>query len=209
MPHIDSRSVGNPECFRDLEDLICMLEALPPGNRDHGRVSLLMRRSTGGRRETLAKAMLEPQAGVPGDAWARDEKRRDDMQIAVMELAVAELIANGQPLLLFGDCLILDLDLSAANLPVLTRLRVGDATLEVTPMPHNGCQKFRSRFGDGALRLVSMRRLRHRNLRGIYMRVIEAGEVKIDDLVEVMFRPPVSKQVADIKSAPAASLGLD
>jgi MOSC domain-containing protein YiiM len=111
------------------------------------------------------------------------------MQIAVMEKDVAELIANGQPLTVFGDCLFLELDLSSGNLPPGSRVRVGGALLEVTSTPHNGCQKFRARFGDGALRFVSMRELRNRNLREIYMRVTEGGEVIVGASVDVISRP--------------------
>jgi MOSC domain-containing protein YiiM len=99
------------------------------------------------------------------------------------------LIANGQPAALFGDNLFLDLDLSAANLPAGSRVRVGRALLEVTPKPHNGCQKFRARFGDGALRLTAMAARRPRNLRGIYMRVVEEGEVRVEDAAVVVSRP--------------------
>jgi MOSC domain-containing protein YiiM len=106
-----------------------------------------------------------------------------------METDVAELIANGQPLALFGDCIILDLDLSSGNLPSSSRVRLGSAVLEVTPTPHNGCRKFRARFGDGALRFVSTKELRHRNLRGIYMRVVQGGEVNMGDPADVIFRP--------------------
>ncbi len=82
-------------------------------------------------------------------------KRDPEMQIAVMQPDVAALIANGQPLTLFGDALFLELDLSTANLPAGSRLRVGAALLEVTPAPHNGCRKFQARFGAEALRFVS------------------------------------------------------
>jgi len=105
-----------------------------------------------------------------------------------MQVDVAGLIANGQPLTLFGDNLFLDLDLSAANLPAGSRVRVGGATLEVTPKPHNGCRKFHARFGPEALRFVSKPDLRPRNFRGIYMRVVEPGEVALGDAVEVLAR---------------------
>lgn len=110
------------------------------------------------------------------------------MQIAVMQADVAALIANGQPLTLFGDNLVLELDLSAQNLPVGSRVRVGGSVLEITAMPHNGCRKFQARFGPDALRFVSKKELRHRNLRGIYMRVVEPGDVGLGDRVAVIAR---------------------
>jgi MOSC domain-containing protein YiiM len=186
---IDSSSIGDPARFRPLAELERMLTDLPRLNKDQGRVALLMKRVKDGRREVLREAVLAPDAGVPGDAWGRASRPNPEMQIAVMELDVARLIANDQPLTLFGDCLVLDLDLSSGNLPAGSRLRVGGAVLEVTPEPHNGCRKFRARFGDAALRFVSMPALRDRNLRGIYMRVISAGTVKPGDPVEVIARP--------------------
>jgi MOSC domain-containing protein len=182
-----------------------MLKVLPRGSEDKGRVALLMRRREGGQRETLQKVVLAPDIGVPGDAWCRTAQRNVDMQIAVMEKDVAELIANGQPLPLFGDCLFLELDLSSGNLPPGSRVRVGGAVLEVTPMPHNGCRKFRARFGDGALRFVSMRELRDRNLRGIYMRVAEGGEVRVGDAAVVISRPSAHNCSAAIEPGSAAS----
>ena len=106
-----------------------------------------------------------------------------------MQADVATLIANGQPLTLFGDNLFLDLDLSQENLPAGTRVQVGGALLEVTPLPHNGCRKFLSRFGPDALRFVSAKEQRHRNFRGIYMRVVGRGVVRPGDPVRVIERP--------------------
>jgi MOSC domain-containing protein YiiM len=105
-----------------------------------------------------------------------------------MQADVARLIANGQPLELFGDQLFLELDLSVENLPPGSRLRLGSATVEVTPMPHNGCRKFQARFGRDAVELVSDPQLRHRNLRGIYLRVVVPGEVAVGDSVAVISR---------------------
>ena len=61
--------------------------------------------------------------------------------------------------------------------------------VEVTPEPHDGCHKFRGRFGAAALRLVADRRLRDQNLRGIYWKVVSAGDVRTGDAVEVLSRP--------------------
>jgi MOSC domain-containing protein YiiM len=185
---VDSNSVGDPARYRALADLERGLAALPGAPEKEGRVALVVRRREGGRRETLDRIVATPDAGVPGDAWQRSGQP-PDMQLAVMQRDVAELVANGQPLTLFGDNLFLDLELSEGSLPIGSRLRVGGALLEVTPMPHNGCRKFRARFGDDALRFVSKRELRPRNLRGIYMRVVEAGEIGAGDSVEVISRP--------------------
>src|SRR4029079_8249763 len=84
--------------------------------------------------------------------------------------------------------LFFDLDLSAANLPIGSRLRAGGVLLEVTPKAHNGCHKFKGRFGGDALRFVAPPERRPLNLRGIYLRVVEDGEVAVGDAVEVVMR---------------------
>ena len=186
---IDSQSDGDPSAFLTLDVLEARLSAAPRAPADIGRVRLLVTRHQGGQRELLERATMTPESGMPGDSWGRQRKPSPEAQLTAMQSDVADLIANGQPLTLFGDQLFLDLDLSSANLPAGSVLRAGTVTLEVTPMPHNGCRKFRARFGDGALRFVSNRELRHLNLRGIYLRVIEAGDIAVDDEIHVLKRP--------------------
>ena len=81
------------------------------------------------------------------------------------------------------------LDLTAENLPPGTRLRVGEAQVEVTPEPHNGCLKFKGRFGQDALRFVQDPATRPENRRGIYWRVVEPGDVSVGAAIEVISRP--------------------
>lgn len=185
---IDSTSEGDPRRFRPLDDLVRALGAVR-SSRDHGRLDHIVRRSEGGVREVLDRAQLLPERGLPGDAWERRLPLAPEAQLAVMQTPIAELIAGGQPLSLFGDNLFVDLDLSAASLPIGARIRIGTAMLEVTPKPHNGCKKFRARFGLDALTFVSRPDLRPLNLRGIYLRVIEAGEAACGSAASVIARP--------------------
>ena len=183
---MDSQSVGDSLRFRSLEDLEHRLAALPPSPQEKGTLTRIVVRHDQGLRECLHAAYLSITGGLVGDSWGRDPHRDPEAQLAVMEESVAQLIANGQSLELAGDNLWLDLDLSEANLPIESHIQVGAAILQVTPLPHNGCQKFRARFGDGALLLVSQRRTRHRNLRGIYLKVLHPGRVHVGDSVLVI-----------------------
>jgi hypothetical protein len=189
---INSESVGNPSRFRTLEELERLMATRPGAPRDRGQVFLVVRKAEGGLRETPERVTLEPGLGLPGDAWGRREDRKEANQLAVMQRDVAELVANGQPLALFGDNLFLDLDLSAENLPPGSLVRAGGALLEVTPQHHTPCRKFRARFGDDAFDFVSKEDLEHLKLRGIYLRVVEKGEVRPGDPVEVVSRPAIS-----------------
>jgi hypothetical protein len=162
------------------------LAALAPPT-DLGSLALIVARGDDGRRATPERALLTPSGGVPGDAWLRDSPEETEAQLTLMRVDVARLFANGQPLSLFGDNLLVDLDLSVANLPTGSRLRVGGALLEVTQKPHDGCVKFRQRVGHAALRLTADHRLDLR-LRGIYAKVVEGGEVALGDPIEVLSR---------------------
>ena len=188
----------DPRRHLSLEALVQGLEKLAPAPTDSGRVVGLVARGGAGERATPSSIRVTPESGIQGDRWAPERSNGEsrwgkdqyrEMQITTMEAGVGELIANGQPLPLFGDNLLVELDLSSANLPIGSRLRIGSATLEVTPFPHTGCDKFRARFGADALRFISEKSRRPRNLRGIYLRAVEQGEIAVDDKVEVLFRP--------------------
>jgi len=187
---IHSGTVGDATRFLAFHELASGLVSVLPAPADHGRVRLIVRRSSGGSREVLDRVRLSVDSGVPGDAWNRRERGSVDAQISVIQFDVAVLIANGQPLPLFGDNLFLNLDLSAENLPPYSLVRVGGATLAVTSKAHNGCHKFRARFGPGAAQFVTAPQLRHRNLRGVYMRVVKDGEVVVGDGASVARRGP-------------------
>jgi MOSC domain-containing protein YiiM len=186
-PPPDQSPRGDPA--RHLDGAALDARVLPAPARDAGRLALIVRRLPTGARETPREVRLSVEDGVAGDDWSRRPPRKPEAQLAVMRRDVAELIANGQPLTLFGDQLFVDLDVSAANLPVGTRLRVGEALVEMTAEPHDGCRKFQQRFGADALRFVQAKQTRDQNRRGVYWRVIEPGLARVGDAVEVVSRP--------------------
>lgn len=180
---------GDPNRHLSLAELRAGLEALPTEpDAERGRVAGIVRRLADGSRETLSATDLSVELGVPGDGWSRRPPRDPESQIAVMRNAVARLIANGQDLALFGDNIFVDFDISAANLPSGSRLRVGAALVEVTAKPHNGCAKFHERFGDDALRFVQAPATRHLNLRGIFWKVLEGGTLRAGDAIVLVDR---------------------
>lgn len=179
---------GDPERHLDRETLLARLDALPPAPTDVGTIDQLLARGPGGERHLPATALLTVKGGMPGDRWVDDPRDRPGYQLATTRTDVARVIANGQELSLHGDNLFLSLDISADNLPVGSRLRLGAAVVEVTPVAHNGCKKWVQRFGLAAMQLNLEPALRRRNLRGIYLRVVEEGEVRVGDPVRVVHR---------------------
>jgi MOSC domain-containing protein YiiM len=178
----------DPSRHPPLAELEAGLRALPAPPRDAGRLALIVARRPDGTRETPERVCLSPDVGVPGDDWSRRPPRDPEAQLTVMRRDVGELIAGGQGLTTFGDNLFVDLDISAGNLPTGTRLRVGEALVEVTAMPHDGCRKFMGRFGKDALRFVQAKATRALNLRGIYWRVLEAGDAEVGAAIHVVSR---------------------
>jgi len=132
---------------------------------------------------------LDPQTGVEKDAWGRKLRPDPEAMVTVMRRDVAELIANGQSLELFGDNLIVDYDLSEEWLPVGTEVEVGPVRCVVTTKPHRGCGKFKDRFGADALAFVNAPDLRHHRLRGVYLRVVEGGLVSRGDALRRVDTP--------------------
>lgn len=183
---------GDPCRHLTLEQIEDGWAKLPPAPTDAGRVALIVARRADGVRETPDRVRLTPERGVPGDRWERLTRDRPEMQLAVMRRDVAELLAGGQPISHAGDNLFVDLELSRENLPVGTRLGVGEAVVEMTPEPHDGCRKLMDRFGNAALRFTSGPERRSLNLRGVYWTVVEAGEVAVGDPIRVLTRGPAA-----------------
>ena len=86
---------------------------------------------------------------------------------------------------LAGDQLVVDLSLAPEDLPVWSRLRIGEAVIEVTDQPHTGCAKFTQRFGLDAHRFVNSKLGKALNLRGVNARVVVPGIIRKGDRITV------------------------
>jgi len=189
LVHLPSLELCDAHWHRTWAELESGLQALPPAPRDNGSVTAIIRRPAPQQRESLESVDLSVTEGIPGDAWNHAPSKSPEGQLAVMNTAIARLLANGQALGVFGDNLFVDLNLSTESLPIGSRLAVGNAVVEVTPLPHNGCRKFHARFGPDALRLVQDPKTRAQNFRGIYWKVVTPGRVQVGAPVQVLSRP--------------------
>jgi MOSC domain-containing protein YiiM len=148
-----------------------------------GTVELVVRRPAEGEREVLEEGLLDAEHGLVGDRW-RNKPKDPDTQLTLMNSRAIALIAGERERwALAGDQLYVDLDLSRENLPPGTRLEVGSAVVEVTDELHTGCAKFTERFGSEAIRFVNKPPGRELRLRGMYVRVVEAGTVRPGDTI--------------------------
>jgi MOSC domain-containing protein YiiM len=167
-----------------LEELREGLGHILGSPRDEGRLELVVRRPAENEREVVTEARIEPGRGVVGDSWSSRPRPNPDAEVTLMNVRCIALLAGDVDRWpLAGDQLFVDLDLSLANLPPGTRLRIGEALLEASSKPHTGCSKFSSRFGDEALRFVSSREGRAARLRGMNALVVEGGTVRVGDAV--------------------------
>lgn len=159
--------------------------------KDAGRLELIVRRPGEEARELLEEGELDAAQGLVGDSWrmrrssrTTDGSPHPDTQLTLMSARTIALLASERERWpLAGDQLFVDLDLSGDNLPPGTRLAVGSAVIEVTAQPHTGCRKFVERFGLDAMKFVNSPVGRRHSMRGIYARVIQAGTVRVGDVV--------------------------
>jgi hypothetical protein len=175
----------------DHQELEAGLDAIRRAPKDGGTLDLIVRRPSVGEREVLEEGVLDPAVGLVGDNWkARGSRATPDgsghpeMQLNIMNVRSTALVAQGRDRWpLAGDQLYVDFDLSGANLPPGTRLRLGGAVIEVTPIPHTGCSKFVARFGAEAMKFVNSPVGRELNLRGICAKVVEPGAIRVGDRI--------------------------
>jgi hypothetical protein len=173
------------EMYTSQLELEAGIEAIKSSPADEGIVRKIVCRPDVDERRELQEAQLDLAEGLVGDNWRRkgfykagDGRAHPDMQLNLMNARAIALIARTEERWqLAGDQFYVDLDLSPNNLPPGTRLRIGEAIIEVTAEPHLGCSKFMARFGRDAARFVNSDVGKALNLRGINAKVVQPGKV--------------------------------
>jgi hypothetical protein len=178
----------------ELEAGLAELEGSP---QDHGRLEMIVRRPAIGERVVIERGEANLVDGLAGDNWrargssqTADGSAHPEAQITLMNSRIIQLIAQDRSRWpLAGDQLFVDLDLSINNLPPGQRLAIGGAVLEISTIPHNGCQKFTDRFGLDANRFVNSDEGRQARRRGVNARVIQPGVIAVGDRVSKIETP--------------------
>lgn len=167
----------------DIDELNAGLASIAGSPPDEGRLEMVVRRPAEHEREVVTEARIEPGRGLVGDSWSSRAKVSPEAEVTLMNARCTALLAGTKERWpLAGDQLYVDLDLSERNLPPGSRLRVGEAVLEVSAKPHRGCAKFAARFGDEALGFVNSEQGRAARLRGLNARVVAAGTIRVGDV---------------------------
>jgi len=167
-----------------MQDIAHILDHVKASPKDGGVLKLIVLRLPDEQRQTPPRATLSAEHGVTGDRWSLKTNPDPLVQVSVMNSRFLEVIAGEtERMNLAGDNLIIDLDLHIDNLPTGTRLRIGQALLEVTDSPHTGCKKFQRRYGKDALDITNTPEGSAMRLRGLLARVIRGGEVQVGDTI--------------------------
>ena len=159
---------------------------------DTGRLTAIVVRPATNERRTLDSATLTSESGIDGDRWVRDsyyrlkDGRSDPRcQVSIMnDRFLRQIASDDDDMCLAGDNLIVDLDLSEANLPAGSHVAIGtEVILEISDLKHTGCSKFARRYGPDAKSFANNKRGTALHLRGRYARILRGGTIRIGDPV--------------------------
>jgi MOSC domain-containing protein YiiM len=160
--------------------------------RDAGRLEAIVIRPATSERRHLQSVRLTPDGGVEGDRWVTDshyrlkDGRSDPCcQVSLMNARFLRQIAGSEDAIcLAGDNLVVDFDLTEANLPAGSRLAIGDkVVIEITTKAHTGCSKLESRYGSEAKAFMNHKARKSLHLRGRYAFVVTGGTIAVGDVV--------------------------
>jgi hypothetical protein len=159
---------------------------------DSGRLAAIFVRPATNERRSLESATLTRERGIDGDHWAtagfyhlQDGSPDPRCQVSMMNARfLRQVSVDEDAMCLAGDNLIVDLDLSEANMPAGTRIAIGsEVVIEISDLKHSGCSKFARRYGDEAKKFTNNEQGMALHLRGRYARIVRGGTISVGDAV--------------------------
>ncbi len=172
-------------------DLAAALPHVLAAPKDRSTVDSLCFRPGFNRREFPVELHLTKRQGVPGERWQTapwlrlpDGTPDPRIQVSLLPLRVADLVWRDRENVPHpGDTVICDLDMSEANLPDGTLLRLGSAMVRVSSVFNDGCVKWKARYGQAAKDWIVAPGHPALRLRGILCSIEVDGVVRPGDPV--------------------------
>jgi MOSC domain-containing protein YiiM len=163
---------------------------IAPSPKDVGTVKGLVLRPEGsaeGERQRVESTVAVPERGLEGDRWADSPYATAGNEVSLINVHFLRAISDGDEDrgALSGDNLHVDLDLSEENLPLGSRLSIGEAVLEVSDVEHIPCASFLERFGAFATKSIAHANGLGLRGRGVLCHVRARGEIKLGDQIRV------------------------
>ena len=154
--------------------------------KDDAPVSCLCYRPAPSARRFARELELSGDGGVIGDIWGAGMK--PGLQVSILPKRILDLVwTEGDKSVIHpGDTMIADMDMSEANLPTHSYLRVGSAVLQVSDIFNGGCEKWVARYGKPMFYWFNRKDNRPLRLRGILCQIISDGIVREGDAIKKM-----------------------
>lgn len=174
------------------EQIEARLDWIKASPADKGTLAGLCIRPELNQRRELESCLLSPEGGVEGDFWVRQcWKKLEDgssdpiVQVAIMNARAVDVVAGSRDRWkLAGDQLFVDFDLSEDRIAPGDRLQIGEAVVEIAPIPHTGCDLFRDRYGMDAVKFINSKLGKSLRLRGVFAQIVRGGMVRLGDPVQ-------------------------
>jgi len=169
-----------------IEELDRLYQALPPRPTVSARVDSLNVRPGPNLREPRDSLEFDPTRGAIGDRWEQktwlylpDGRPDPRVQIALCNTSILALIQAVTGVCHHpGDTIFTALDLSATNLPVGARLKIGTVVIEISDVENDACAKFSAHYGAVVLDWIRLPKNRDLRLRGAFAKVVSGGTVR-------------------------------
>ncbi len=181
---MSQESEGRSQRGRKYVNAAELARAAPIGS---GRVDFLINRPSEGVHQPVDELYLDPIEGIRGDRWREtawlrlpDGSPDPRVQVSLTNTCVMQCFTGREQGDVFrcGDNIYTDLNLTEANLPVGSLLKIDEVVLEVSDVVNDACGKFAQRFGADAFKCVRTPEHLPLRLRGIFCRIISGGRIR-------------------------------